>query len=144
MTASPDESPDVPGRRERLTRRVRGCRAVVGGVTVAVALGLGCHSPSPVMTFDRSFNGQTAAVAAGDEFEVDLASVGPGRYGSPTVSSGCVRFLNESESSCSGQCNPGGGKTQRFRFEAVESGRAGIEIPFDLTGWMFEMTVVVY
>jgi len=25
-----------------------------------------------------------------------------------------------------------------------ESGRTGIEIPFDLTGWTFGMTVVVY
>ncbi len=127
-----------------MTRRARRSRAVVAGVAAAVALGLGCGSSRPVTIFDRSFDGKTAGVAAGDEFEIDLDSVGPGRFAAPTASSGCVRFLSESESSCSGQCTPGGGKTQRFRFEAVESGRADIDIPFDPTGWTFGMTVLVY
>ena len=120
----------------------RACAAMTG--VAAVVLGLCCHSSEHLTTFDRSANGQTVAIAVREEFEIALDSVGPGRFAAPVVSSGSVRFLSESESSCSGQCSPGGGKTQRFRFEAVERGRAEIAVPFDPTGWTFSLTVVVY
>jgi hypothetical protein len=54
---------------------------VVG--VAAVAFGLCCHSEH-VTTFDRSANGQTVTVAVGEEFEIALDSVGPGRFASPS------------------------------------------------------------
>jgi hypothetical protein len=107
-------------------------------------VGVCCHSPEDVITLDRSDNGRTVALAVGQEFEIALDSVGPGSFATPIVSSDSVRFLSESVSSPSGPPTPGGGKTQRFRFEAVASGRAELSIPFDPTGWSFGMTVQVY
>ena len=120
-------------------------RMCVAGAGVAVLLvGLCCHSSEQLITLDRSDNGRTVAVEVGDQFEVALESVGPGRFASPVVSSGSVRFLSESESSPSGPSTPGGGKTQKFRFEAFAPGRSEIAIPFDPTGWTFAFTVQVY
>jgi hypothetical protein len=107
-------------------------------------VGVCCHSSEDLITFDRSDDGRTVALAVGQEFEIALDSVGPGSFATPIVSSESVRFLSESDSSPSGPATPGGGKTQRFRFEAVSSGRAEVSIPFDLTGWTFGMTVQVY
>ena len=62
--------------------------------------------------------------AVGDKIEVTLQTIGPGQYGTATSSS--VRVLGEAPPA--GQPNPGGVR-QLYRFEAVASGRASIEIP---------------
>ena len=113
-------------------------------VVAASALVLCRDHPDGLITYDRSANGKTVTVGVGEGFDIALDSVGPGRFTTPVVSSEAVHFVSETESSCSHDCSPGGGKTQRFRFEAVETGRAEISIQLDITGWMFVLTVMVY
>ena len=66
--------------------------------------------------------GETLSVVASQVFIVTLQSVGPGEYVSPpAISSSAVHFLGVTL----GEPVPAG-PTQRFRFQAVQSGRAVI------------------
>jgi hypothetical protein len=88
-------------------------------------MGLGC--PSKVgarIALGKSDSGRSITAAEGDRIEVTLQTIGPGRYDSPILSSGSVRFLGESQ----GAPNPGG-PLQLFRFDAVATGRADVTIP---------------
>jgi hypothetical protein len=139
------QAEEDPGARREVTMARQSPRALVGTAALVVAMvGVCCHSSEDGIVFDRSDSGRTVALAVGQEFEIALDSVGPGGFATPIVSSESVRFLRESVSAPSGPPTPGGGKTQRFQFEAVASGRAEVSIPFDPSGWTFGMTVQVY
>lgn len=81
-------------------------------------------SSGAIVSLDDADNGQTVRVAAGDEIDLTLQSIGPGEYANPDVSSATVRFLEVLEV---GPPNPGGPR-QLFRFEAESSGHATILI----------------
>ncbi len=92
---------------------------------MAVLLSAGCGSSGGrVISLDNTDLGRSVVVAAGDKIEVTLQTVGPGQYGDPVISSGSVRYLEESDAAIA---NPGGPR-QIYRFEAVASGRAVITI----------------
>jgi hypothetical protein len=105
-------------------------RTVPRLAVLTVLLAVSCHSSSNRdgphrINLDTSSNGNTVAVAPGDEIDVTLQTIGPGQYETPTVSSGSIRYLGEFPA---GLPNPGGVR-QLFRFEAVTLGRADIMIP---------------
>jgi hypothetical protein len=77
-----------------------------------------------LITLTNSDGGRSVAVAVGGEIDVTLQTVGPGQYGTPILSSKCVRFLGVS---LAGPPNPGGPR-QLFRFKATAMGRAKISI----------------
>jgi hypothetical protein len=94
---------------------------------MAVLPAIGCGSAgSQTISLSNADSGETVVAAVGDKIEVTLQTIGPGQYGTPTVSSVSVMFLGES--SPPGQPNPGGVR-QLYRFEADSSGRADIAIP---------------
>jgi hypothetical protein len=92
----------------------------------ALLLGQACSSSGSAsrLELENGDSGRTVVVAVGDEIRVTLQTIGPGQYGSPTVSSGAVGFLGASPA---GDPNPGGPR-QLYRFEATASGRAEISI----------------
>lgn len=109
----------------RGTCRFLKATAVVAVVLLALSCGTSPTS-SDGISLDNSGNGTTISVSPGDKINVTLQTIGPGQYGTPTVSSGSVRFLGESAPA--EPPNPGGPR-QLFRFEAVNVGRAEITIP---------------
>ncbi len=106
--------------------------------------GLSCHSSDEPITFDESYDGKAVSVRAGSGFEVSLGTVGPAYFVvPPTLSSDCLRFLGESDQI--GEPNPGGYKTQVFRFQAVSVGQADISIAREIPALGgFSLTVQVY
>jgi hypothetical protein len=89
-------------------------------------LTVGCGpTASKIISLDNGNTGQSVVAAVGEKIEVTLQTVGPGQYGDPIVTSGSVKFLEESSA---GTPNPGGPR-QLYRFEAVSSGQANITIP---------------
>jgi hypothetical protein len=93
---------------------------------MAVLAAIGCSSGSQTISLGNADSGRTVVAAVGDTIEVILQTIGPGQYGIPSSSSVSVRFLGES--SPPGQPNPGGVR-QLYRFEAIATGRADINIP---------------
>ena len=95
-------------------------------VWMVLLLTVGCGpTASKIISLDNGNTGQSVVAAVGEKIEVTLQTVGPGQYGDPIVSSGSVKFLEESSA---GTPNPGGPR-QLYRFEAVSSGQANITIP---------------
>ena len=93
---------------------------VVPILTVLAAAG--CGGKNPVSVSITGSNNQSFAVPAGAQFSVTLQTIGPGEYGSPTVSSQAVHFLDVSQVTP----NVPAGPTQRFRFDATTRGTAVI------------------
>ncbi len=95
-------------------------------MVVAFVVGAGCGASQShrQISLQNSDTGRTVAVAVGDELDVTLQTVGPGQYGTPSLSSASVQFLGVS---LAGAPNPGG-PTQLFRFEASAPGRAELSI----------------
>jgi ABC-type tungstate transport system substrate-binding protein len=90
------------------------------------AMALGCGpAGNQTISLGNADVGRTVVVGVGDTIELTLQTIGPGRYGTPTVSSGSIAYLGESPA---GPPNPGGTR-QLYRFEAVVLGRADIRIP---------------
>jgi hypothetical protein len=88
------------------------------GLTILTA----CGSDEPASPDPSSNRGETISVVASQVFMVTLQTVGPGEYVSPPrISSSAVHFLGVTL----GDPVPAG-PTQRFRFQAVQSGRAVI------------------
>jgi len=115
------ESAMCPERRQFA---LTGISLLVGGL-----LGLSCHQGNDRIRLTDSDDGRTIVVRVGDEFDIALeVPVGPAYYGTPAVSSQSVRFLGEFDELPGPPANPGGGKTQRYEFEAVVAGQAGITI----------------
>jgi hypothetical protein len=120
--------------------------ALRGMAAAAVLLGLCCHSQADRVLVTASDNGRTVTARVGDTIEVALDAIGPFYFGTPVVSSMSVVFRGESDE-LPAQPNPGGGKTQRYTFEAVAVGRAEITIPRELPVAeppVFVVTVQVY
>ena len=110
-------------------------------IWMVVLLIVGCGpSGSKIISVDNENTGQSVVASVGEKIEVTLQTIGPGQYGDPILSSGSVKFLEESSA---GTPNPGGPR-QLYRFEAVSSGQANITIPH--TGGLpdaFTITVTV-
>ena len=77
------------------------------------------------------------------EVELTLGTVGPGQYGTPTISSPAIRFEGMTFPAVQ---NPGG-PTQVFNFRAVAAGTAVVTIrhdtkpaPFTLTAWVCRLS----
>lgn len=110
------------------------------------ALGQGCDSKPARVDVSLADNGRVVAAEVGAKIVVALGVIGPFYFGDPIVSSGAVRFVAKSDEFPS-QPNPGGGKTQRYTFEAVSAGEALITIPRDgpfPESSAFRITVQVY
>ena len=116
------------------------CRACFLIWMVALLI-VGCSpSGSKIISVDNENTGQSVVASVGEKIEVTLQTIGPGQYGDPILSSGSVKFLEESSA---GTPNPGGPR-QLYRFEAVSSGQDNITIPH--TGGLpdaFTITVTV-
>jgi hypothetical protein len=116
------------------------------GVVLVSVLSASCHASYDTITLSLPDNGRTVVAAVGDRIEVILGVVGPFYFGSPAISSASVRLVSQSDEFPS-QPNPGGGKTQRYVFEAMTVGLADVAIPRDLPapeGQAFRITVQVY
>jgi hypothetical protein len=116
---------------------------LVGGLLVA-----SCGQEEKRIRLTNSDNGRTIGVRAGSTFDVALdVPVGPFYYGDPVISSASARFLGEFDELPGPPATPGGGKTQRYEFEAVSPGQAGITIQLERPGantQVFQITVRVY
>lgn len=83
-------------------------------------------------------DGQRVAAAVGQQIEISLATVGPGSYGDPTVSSAAIRFRNVAWP----KSQTPGGPTEIYIFQATAEGEAEIRIPHSGRG-SFSVTVQV-
>ena len=100
--------------------------AVLVMAAVVPLFGLGCGaSHARIVAVTNSDSGHSVPVAVGSEIDVTLQTIGPGQYGTPTLSSKSVRFLGVS---LAGSPNPGGPR-QTFRFVARAPGLAKLTIP---------------
>ena len=88
---------------------------------------------APVVNLANVDAGRTVVVAVGQQIDITLQSIGPGRYGPPNISSSAVRFVDVSYP---GPIIPALA-TPLFRFEAVSAGEAIIRI--EHTGRLPEM-----
>ena len=100
----------------------------VAAAAMAAILAGACGHSGDHTTLSLVDNGTTVALSVGDTLDVELATVGPFYFGTPTISSTAVRFLRESDQFANPP-NPGGGKTQRYSFEAASAGNTQITIP---------------
>ena len=91
-----------------------------------------------ILFLTNANDGQRVAAVVGQRVEISLATVGPGSYGDPVVSSGAIRFRNVAWPKSQ---NPGG-PTQIYIFEATAEGAAEIRIPHSERG-SFSVTVQV-
>ena len=129
-----------------MPRAERRSSLTLGLAAATVLLGLSCHSQANRVLVTASDNGRTVTAQVGDKIDVALEAIGPFYFGTPAVSSMSVRFLSESDE-LPAQPNPGGGKTQRYTFEAAAVGGAVIRIPREVPvpePPMFVITVQVY
>jgi hypothetical protein len=109
----------------------------VGLAILAGILGIGCSSdPAPVAVTQED-NGRTLDLAMDQEVDVTLQTIGPGQYGTPTLSSSAVDFEGMHFSS---KQSPGG-PTQIYQFRAVHSGNTLIVIPHDGEASDFALTL---
>jgi len=91
-----------------------------------------------ILFLTNANDGQRVAAALGQRVEVKLATIGPGNYGDPIVSSSAIQFRNMAWPQSQ---NPGG-PTQIYVFEAMAEGEAEIRIPHSVEG-SFSVTVQV-
>ena len=108
-------------------------------VLFCVLVHLGCNgdtsptSMKPVVTettvvtdhhLNNSNAGQILSLAVGDTFDVTLQTIGPGSYGTPTISNGVIQFLGESLAPLPIPAGP----TQIYLFRSLLVGNADISI----------------
>jgi hypothetical protein len=101
-------------------------------LAIAIALSAlmaACHSSNgatnTTIALSNSDIGRNIAAQVGDTIEVTLQTIGPGQYGTPTVTGASLQFLGEFSA---GPSNPGGPR-QLFRFEASSVGQAYVTVP---------------
>jgi hypothetical protein len=82
------------------------------------------------VVLDRTAQGSVIELVVGQTVDLTLATVGPGNYGDPQLSSSAVAF-NGSEYPPAQ--NPGG-PTQLYRFHAVAIGSTTLTIPHTQAG----------
>jgi hypothetical protein len=83
------------------------------------------NAAGQILFLTKANDGQRVAAAVGQQIEISLATVGPGSYGDPIVSSAAIRFRNVAWPRLQ---NPGG-PTQIYVFQAAAEGEAEIRIP---------------
>jgi hypothetical protein len=86
----------------------------------------------------NSNDGQRVAAVVGQRIEISLATIGPGSYEAPEISSATIRFMNVAWP----KCQTPGGPTQIYIFQATAEGEAEIRIPHSGRG-SFSVTVQV-
>ena len=96
------------------------------------------NAQQQILFLTNANDGQRVAAAAGQQIEISLATVGPGSYGDPRVSSAAVRFRNVAWP----KSQTPGGPTQIYIFQAAAEGEAEIRIPHSSRG-SFSVTVQV-
>jgi hypothetical protein len=89
---------------------------------IGLAFLTACNSDDAGAPNSTDSHGETISVISSEVFSITLETIGTGEYISPPrISSSAVQFLTV----ISGDPGPQG-PTQRFRFQAVQSGRAAI------------------
>ena len=91
-----------------------------------------------ILFLTNANNGQRVAAVVGQRIEISLATIGPGSYGDPSVSSAAIRFRNVAWP----QSPTPAGPTQIYIFEGTAEGEAEIRIPHSGRG-SFSVTVQV-
>ena len=91
-----------------------------------------------ILFLTNANNGQRVAVVVGQRIEISLATIGPGSYGDPIVSSAAICFRSVAWP----KSQTPGGPTQLFIFDAMAEGEAEIRIPHSGRG-SFSVTVQV-
>jgi hypothetical protein len=86
------------------------------------------------LTFAAPYDG-SISVPLGSEVRLQLQNIGPGEFGTPSISSGSVRFVGVEEPEVAVPA----GVTQIFRFKAVGPGVSVIVI--SRSGWTGPITV---
>lgn len=104
-------------------RATRFCWLVVAVSLLALRPAHG--GENAMVDLSNADNGSSIEVSVGTQINVTLQTIGSGRYGTPSLSSNAVRFIDVSE----GAPNPGG-PVQIMRFRANSAGGAQIAIPF--------------
>src|SRR6202007_2933027 len=79
----------------------------------------------PVLYLHGGNNAQQVNAQVGQTIQITLQTIGPGQYGSPTISSAVIQFEGAAFAKMQ---NPGGPK-QVYRFRARSAGEARIDIP---------------
>ena len=102
------------------------------------ALITGC-SDGAALNLTSADNGRTVNAGTGDQVTVLLQTIGPGEYAVSQISSSAVRFTGMGDA---GLQNPGGPR-QLFMFEAVQLGRATINLAQTAQPLNFVFTVNV-
>jgi hypothetical protein len=97
---------------------------------------------SPAITLTNADAGRTVALHSGEEVDVELQTIGPGQYGTPSISSSSVMFI---DTSLVPPYNPGGPR-QLYRFRTASVGAAEVSIPavgttFNTPPFAFSITV---
>jgi hypothetical protein len=93
----------------------------------------------PVLSLDRSNDGQRVMATVGQPIEITLQTIGPGEYGTPRISSTAVKFESVAIKM---PANPGG-PTQLYRLVAVAEGEAQVQIPHTASNPTFTVTFQV-
>ena len=91
-----------------------------------------------ILFLTNANNGQRVAGVVGQRIEISLATIGPGSYGDPSVSSAAIRFRNVAWP----QSQTPAGPTQIYIFEGTAEGEAEIRIAHSGRG-SFSVTVQV-
>jgi len=97
-------------------------------VLVVGFAGAGCD-PAPLapLTLNALDSGRDVTLAMHQEVDITLGTVGPGGYGTPSLSSPAVVFEGVTEPAPHLPAGP----TQRYQFMATAQGSAELSIPFD-------------
>lgn len=121
---------------------------VKSSIGVGLLLVAGCSSdhdgsafqnPSSSLELTLSDDGSSVEAVVGEKIDVTLGTVGPGEYGTPSMSSGSVRFLSVSLAPVQTPAGP----TQVFHFVAEAAGSAELTIPHTVQSEAFIVTIVV-
>jgi len=102
---------------------------------------LACSGPTDLsitVELNREDSGKTVEVRLGQDIEVMLQTVGPGRYGTPSVSSQALRLVDVVDG------NPvPAGPTQIFQFATEGTGSVAVMIPHSADNPSFIVSIVV-
>lgn len=100
---------------------------VAGGPATSAA---GSDAAPAGVVLDGTAQGSTIDLVVGQQVALTLATIGPGNYGDPELSSSAVAF----DGSKSPQAQNPGGPTQIYVFHAVAVGSTTVTIPHSQAG----------
>jgi len=122
--------------------KLRWMSLLVGAVLVFCEGTEGQNRPESVreqiLFLTNANDGQRVAAVVGQRIEISLATIGPGSYGDPIVSSAAIRFRNVAWP----KSQAPGGPTQIYIFQGAAEGEAEVRIPHSGRG-SFSVTVQV-